>query len=124
VPDRRLLLVGALALLAAGCGRTHVLTVGPARQVRVTLTEYRLRPDAVRARAGRVTFLVRNLGRLTHNLVVTLPGSSGVVGTTAPIPPGGRATLAVALPAGTYTIASTIQSDEALGARGTVTLVR
>jgi hypothetical protein len=124
VPDRRLLLAAALALATAGCGPTHVLTVGPARDLRVVLSEYRLRPDDVRAQAGPVRFLVRNLGRLTHNLVLTRPGSPAVLGSTAPIPPGGRATLSVTLPAGTYLIASNIQSDEALGTRGTITVVR
>jgi hypothetical protein len=84
--------------------------------------EYRLRPDRIQARPGPLTLEVRNLGRLTHNLAIFEDGRTSPLATTAPVPPGGAAMLSVTLVRGTYTIASTIQEDRALGEHGTLTI--
>ena len=111
-----MLAVACAGLLASGC--TNTVQVGRNRTVAVSLTEYRVRPDSIAATAGSVTFLVRNDGLLTHNLTVTR--GSRTIAATAPIPPGGSARLTVDLSRGTYTVASAIQSDQALGEHGTL----
>jgi hypothetical protein len=104
--------------LAAGCG--HTQTVGAGRTLQLGLTEYHLNPQSARASAGLLTIVVHNYGRLTHNLVISLDGRAQ--GSTQPIPPGQSAELVVDLFKGRYTIASTIMSDQALGASGTLTV--
>jgi hypothetical protein len=107
--------VAAVALIA-GCG--HTLRVGSDRTLQLGVTEYRLAPDSVRARPGVLTIIVHNYGRLTHNLVVSSNGQS--VAATPPISPGGSVELPLDLAPGSYRMASTILSDEALGAYGTL----
>jgi hypothetical protein len=108
----------ALALLAGGC--SHTERIGVDRTLRVALSEYRVNPQSVRASAGTLTIFVQNYGRLTHNLVISLGGQSA--GSTKPIPPGQSAALVLTLTPGTYLMASTILSDEALGEYGTLTV--
>jgi plastocyanin len=111
-----LLLAIAAATFAAGCSGTKVLKAGSI--LRVAVAEYRLSPQRVRVAPGLLTIVAHNYGRLTHNVVVLLDGHSQ--GSTAYIPPGQSAEVTVSLAAGTYTIASTVQSDEALGTYGTL----
>jgi uncharacterized cupredoxin-like copper-binding protein len=65
-----LLLVGLAALPAGGCGDDVAYTRAPDRRVEVRLDEYRVLPERIEVRAGRVTLVARNTGRLTHNLAV------------------------------------------------------
>jgi plastocyanin len=111
-----LALVTALLVLVGGCA--HQQLVGSDRTVHVALSEYRLNPDNVRVNAGMLIIYVRNYGRLTHNLVISQNGQTA--GSTTPLWPGQSAELALDLAPGTYSMASTILSDEALGAYGTL----
>lgn len=108
----------AVAAVAAGCA--HPAVVGGDRTLQIALSEYRLNPQDVRARAGSLTIVARNYGRLTHDLVVSRGGQSA--GATKPIAPGRSARITLTLPAGTYVLASTLLSDEALGEYGTLTV--
>lgn len=110
-----LLAAASLALLS-GCGHTRVI-VGE-RTLYVSLTDYRVAPQSVRVSSGEVTILVHNYGRLTHNLVVSLDGRS--TGSTRPIWPSQSAEMTLTLVPGTYLMASTILSDQALGEYGTL----
>ncbi len=111
--------LSAAALTAAtGCG--HPVVVGADRTLGLALSEYRVDPQAVRVRSGLLTIVVHNYGRLTHNLVVSLSGVN--VGQTKPIAPGQSAQLTVMLAAGSYTIGSTLLSDQVLGEYGTLTV--
>jgi hypothetical protein len=119
----KLVLIAVLAALAlgiplAGCG--HNATVGADRTLRVALSEYQVRPQQVQVTRGLVTILVHNVGKLTHNLVIT-QGDRRIDG-TPPIWPGTTQLLLVALGPGTYTLASTLFSDQALGEYGTLTV--
>jgi hypothetical protein len=120
MPGRRapLALLAASLVLLSGCGRT--LLVGSDRTLSVGLTEYRIAPQSIHAPPGLLTILVHNYGRLTHNLVISRAGQPEAA--TAPISPGETAELAVTLGPGTYLVASTILSDQALGAYGTLTV--
>jgi hypothetical protein len=116
---RALVVSLATALLAVALGGcAHSQVVGADRTLRVGLTEYRVTPGDVRVSAGLLTIFVHNYGRLTHNLVVSLNGQSA--GATRPLWPGQDAVIAVTLTPGTYVMASTILSDEALGEYGTL----
>jgi hypothetical protein len=116
----RLLLTGvasaALVAVAGGCG--HASAVGPTRTLRLALSEYRVVPQSVVAEPGDLTLIVDNDGRLTHNLTITIGGT--VVGETPPIMPGASSELLLNLTRGTYVMASTMFSDQALGAYGTL----
>jgi hypothetical protein len=106
----------SLAFLAAGCGATKV--IGSGRQLTVALTEYRLRPQSAEINAGPVTFTVHNYGRLAHNLVIFQGGHPEQ--SMPALQPGASEQLTVFLAAGQYTLASTVQSDQALGVYGTL----
>jgi len=110
----------ALVLTLAGCG--HVSAVDPGRALRVGLTEYRLIPQDVHAHAGELSILVHNYGQLTHNLAVR--SGPHTVADTKPIAPGAGAVLLVELTPGSYTLVSTLFSDQDLGLYGTLTVTR
>lgn len=110
----------AAGLLAAGCS-TPVI-VARTRTITVTLTEYRVAPDDIEARSGSLTLIAVNRGRLAHNLAIF--DGSRQVQSTRPIHPGASATLMLKLAPGSYTMASTIQSDQTLGERGTLQISR
>lgn len=107
-----------LAAVLALTGSERTVAVGPSRTVDVAVSEYRLRPDSIRAHAGFLDIHVRNFGRLTHNLEVRRSGQR--VNSTPPIAPGQSAELYLTLDPGSYTMDSSLFSDEALGAYGTI----
>ena len=107
-----------LGVLLAGCG--HSASVGGDRTLRLALKEYSVLPEQVRASAGQLTIIVHNVGKMTHNLVIT-QGSQRVDG-TPPIWPGTTSVLSVNLAPGSYTLTSTLFSDQALGEYGTLTI--
>jgi hypothetical protein len=112
----KLALLAIASFLLPGCAHTRV--VGSSRVLHVALSEYRLHPSSVRAGAGELTIYVHNYGRQTHDLVISQHGQT--TGQTEPLPPGQGAVLALDLAPGTYSMASTILSDQALGAYGTL----
>jgi hypothetical protein len=116
----RLLLSGVasagLAVASTGC--SHTVSVGPSRTLRLAVSEYRVIPQSVRARSGQLTLLIENDGRLAHDLAISRHGK--IVGQTPPIQPGGSAFLALSLTRGSYLMTSTLFSDQALGAYGTL----
>jgi hypothetical protein len=109
-----LMLAGALT----ACG--HTQQVGSDHTLSVALTEYRLNPQSARVASGTLTLVVRNFGRLTHNLVISMNGQPAA--STRPLAPGESAAITVNLAAGSYEMASTILSDQALGEYGTLTV--
>jgi hypothetical protein len=114
-------LAASIVLLAAGlvgCGSTARLPAGSTLQV--ALTEYHVAPQSVRTAAGALTIEVHNYGRLSHDLVISSDGIA--LASTKPIAPGQSTELLTTLAAGRYLMASTILSDQALGAYGTLTV--
>ena len=66
-----LLLVALAALPVGGCGAdVAVHAARPTAASRSRLDEYRVLPEHIEVRAGRITLVARNTGRLTHNLAV------------------------------------------------------
>lgn len=114
-----LLAAGLATTAIAGCGSTT--TVGRDGTLRIAVTEYRITPQAVQAAPGPLTIVVHNDGRLSHNLVIS--SSGGIVeASTPPIAPGQWAQLTATLSAGRYLMASSLLSDQALGAYGTLNI--
>jgi hypothetical protein len=111
-------MVAASLALLSGCG--HTQAVRSDGVLEVSLSEYRVTPQSVRARPGPLILVVRNDGRLTHDLVISLNGH--LEASTKPIPPGQTDDLVVTLTAGEYLMASTILSDQDLGTYGTLTV--
>jgi hypothetical protein len=105
-----------LALAVAGCG--HVAHVGSGGSLQIALNEYRVTPQAVQTSAGTLTLVVHNYGRLTHDLVITRDGRQAAA--TEPLAPGQTTDLVTSLTPGQYLMSSTILSDQALGAYGTL----
>ena len=115
-PPLPLLAVALAALALAACGKATA--VGNGRTLQIALSEYRVTPQDVRAQTGLLTIFVHNYGRLTHNLVISLNGRTEAA--TTPIAPGQTQELDAALGPGHYIMASSILSDQALGAYGTL----
>ncbi len=115
-----LALAAGVALLAGGCG--HATVVGKSRTLEVSVTEYRVAPEQAEVPAGPLTIAVHNYGLLSHNLSVSRNGQAE--GATQPISPGGTAVLSLTLAPGRYLMASTLLSDETLGAYGTLIVRR
>ena len=115
-PTLSLLAAGLVALACAGCGTTTTAAAGGTLQV--ALNEYRVTPQDVHAHTGLLTIFVHNYGRLTHDLVISENGATILA--TKPIMPGQTEELDAALTPGQYLMASSILSDQALGAYGTL----
>jgi plastocyanin len=108
------------ALLAAavlvGCGGS-----GPAVQVRdqrveIELDDFLIRPQNLRADAGRLTFAVTNRGRLGHNFRLRDEGREVVEVTT--LLPGESARASATLKPGSYKMVCTVANHEQLGMTG------
>jgi hypothetical protein len=110
-----------LAWLLVACGGQTV-TVPAGRVLRLTVSEFQIRPQSVRTRSGPLTIMVRDSGRLVHNLAILSNGH--VAAATPPIRPGASATLTLALGPGTYVMASTLFFDESAGTYGTLRVTR
>ena len=117
---RALLATLPLALGVGACGGG--VHVGADRTVRISLHEYRLRPDRITAASGRLTVLARNYGVVTHSLTILRGGTT--IASTRAIAPGHTGSLTVTLAPRTYSLASTVHTDQDLGADGTLTVTR
>jgi uncharacterized cupredoxin-like copper-binding protein len=121
------LAVTAAGLLAvAGCGEKRESTgtgasganAPAAATVNVAESEFKLTPSTAKVGTpGLVTFHVTNAGKIPHALEVVT--SKGEV-KTAPIAPGGSATVKADLKAGTYTWYCPIDGHKGKGMAGQV----
>jgi uncharacterized cupredoxin-like copper-binding protein len=117
--------LAALALALSGCGEDELFrTERPI--LKITLDEYRIVPQNVSIRPGRMKFVVRNAGRLTHNLVIQDELRNGTFverpdRRVATMQPGQTAEpIKVDLDAGTYRLVCTIANHDDLGQFGTL----
>jgi hypothetical protein len=125
--SRSILLPAALTVLAVslgGCGDDDVVRLD--RPIlRVTLDEYRIVPQNVVVKPGRMKITVRNTGRLPHNFAVQIPEGPD----DRPVDvPGGRADtiqpgkagepIKIALRPGVYRLVCTIANHDDLGQFG------
>ena len=128
-----ILTAGVLAVLAlalGGCGDDDVFrTDRPI--LRIALDEYRIVPQNIVVKPGRMKLTVRNSGLLTHNLAVQVP--KGPAGKPVDIP-GGRVDtmqpgasgepIKVTLQVGEYRLVCTIANHDDLGQYGVLKVQR
>lgn len=90
----------ALALAGAALATLATGSSAAATRVRVTEREYRITLSTSKLQAGKVTFVVHNAGRVSHELAVSGRGLRTV--RTPLIRPGATRTLTVRLGGGTF----------------------
>jgi uncharacterized cupredoxin-like copper-binding protein len=90
---------------------------GPA--VQVTAKEFSLMLDPAQAKAGPITFVVKNDGHAPHNFRIR---GNGVEQQTQMIESGETGQLTVELTPGTYEYQCTVGGHEQLGMKGTLTV--
>ena len=98
-------------------------TAAPAggEKVAVSETEFKITAPAAKVAPGKVTFDVKNAGKIGHDLVVSGPGVSSTA-KTALLNPGQSATLTVTLAAGTYTLYCSVPGHRAAGMSAKLTV--
>jgi uncharacterized cupredoxin-like copper-binding protein len=97
-------------------------TAAPAGQkVAVSEMEFKITAPAQKVAPGKVTFDVKNAGKIGHDLVVSGPGVSSTA-KTALLNPGQSATLTVTLAAGTYTLYCSVPGHRAAGMSAKLTV--
>ena len=120
-------MAAALALLAAaalgGCGGAPGFVTDRDGTLQIALDEYRLEPENIRVRAGRLHIVARNRGQLTHNLEVQSlnrdPGEPPYsFGRTDTAHPGEIVSRTLELRAGKYRLVCTIANHDDLGQYG------
>jgi hypothetical protein len=120
LPPRALAAALAVALAGcAGCSEPSAVAVDAA-PLRLTLSEYRIAPQAVRIPAGRVTIVVRNGGAMVHRLQIRSADRSRTLATGPPLRPGAAARLVVDLPRGSYVDLCAQPRHATLGEHGTI----
>jgi plastocyanin len=106
----------AAALVAGGCSRADTKEIKD-RDMRVTMTEYRLSPLTTYVKPGPLRITARNEGKLAHNVAVIRQGDV-IVGRSTTISPGQTASIRVSLDPGTYRVLSSLSNDDPLGING------
>jgi plastocyanin len=86
-------------------------------KVEIALTEYELTPGKIRIPPGKVTFVLRNEGRYSHDFNVEGPG---IDTTTQKFGPGRTVRLEVSLQEGEYRISCPLSNHDERGMRGTL----
>ena len=116
--ERRIALLLAAVLLAACGGRGQpggTVPPPPGTTLTVEESEFRIVPQDLAARPGRLTFQIKNVGTVEHNFVV-----EGTAVKVESIQPGETQTAMVDLAAGTYRMVCTIPGHEEAGMVGTL----
>jgi uncharacterized cupredoxin-like copper-binding protein len=114
---RPLFLAGILVAALAGAAAAGVQAGASAKTITVTAREYHIALSATKA-SGAVTLVVRNVGKLSHQIEIKGPG---VTKKTPLLKPGTKATLHVTLKAGKYALWCTVPGHAALGMKATLT---
>ena len=92
-----------------------------AHSIPVTESEFKIVLPSATTAPGKVTFAVKNAGKIQHDIAVTGPGLSGLPKTPL-LGPGKTANLTVTLTAGKYTLYCTVPGHKTLGMVATLTV--
>src|SRR5689334_3425849 len=109
--------------LLAGCGSVKE-TVSTDSTVRIRIDEFRLRPQKIRVQGPRIKLIVKDDGKLTHNLKVYSTTEFDetdkpiLLGGTNTAHPGETATGVIRLKPGRYRLACSIANHDDLGEHG------
>jgi len=87
---------------------------GAAKTVQVQEKEFKILPASLSVAAGKVTFVVKNIGKIPHDLSISASQKTPL------IKPGGTANLAVTLAKGTYTLYCSVPGHRQLGMKATL----
>jgi plastocyanin len=110
----------ACIVALAGCGGGEPVARVRDHNVRIVLDDFSIRPQTLRARAGRISFDIVNRGRAGHNFHLRRgPGEPLKVTTLLP---GDTESVAADLRAGDYRMVCTVANHEELGMYGTLVL--
>ena len=115
----------ALVTVLTGCGGDEVVRV-EGDTVRLRVDEYRILPREVAVAGPRVNVVLRDTGRLTHNVKVfsttreDREGKPIEVGGTPTAHPGETVSETMRLRPGRYRIACSIANHDDLGAHATL----
>jgi plastocyanin len=90
------------------------VAAGPAHSVPVTESEFKVALPSAKVGPGKITFVVKNAGKIQHDLAVSGPGVSGTAKTPL-IAAGATGKLTVSLAAGSYTLYCTVPGHRAAG---------
>lgn len=114
--------VFALALLGAALAGVvaHASARATTRTISVTEREYKITLSSKKVAPGKVKFVVKNTGKLSHGLVISGPGIAKK--RTPLIKPGKQATLTVTVKSGPYGIWCPVPGHEAQGMKATLTV--
>ena len=123
-------LLGLGAASCVGCGGSPSYHHAPDGVLKLTLDEYRIRPENVEVHAGRIHLQVTNVGRLTHNLVIesfqhAVGEEPKLYGRTDTLHPGrsGSEQQPITLRPGKYRLTCTIGNHDDLGQYGELKVV-
>ncbi len=117
----RLLTLVTAGVWLAGCGDAPPPATAPAGEaISLEMRDYRFRPQALRARAGRARVEVVNRGRLPHAFQLRLEGRERLRIPT--VLPGERGAATTTLKRGSYRFACPIANHEELGMHGVLTV--
>ena len=107
-------LAAALALAGAALAAAVAKQASASTTIKVTEREYHIALSSSSAKAGSVTFVVHNAGKLVHKLDVAGAGLKSIAGTPA-IAPGATRKLTVTLTGGKLSLWCPIPGHAALG---------
>jgi plastocyanin len=124
--------IAAALALVGGCGDDSKAVTDRDGTLRLSVDEYRIVPRNLRTRAGRVHLVVRNDGRLTHNVAVETfsdsPETDSPVelGRTSTSHPGETVSeiKGIVLRPGKYRVVCTIGNHDDLGQYGTLVVTK
>jgi len=117
-------LAAALAVSVSACGDSPDYVGARERTLQAELSEFRITPQDHIAQRGELRLLVRNTGRLTHNLAVVSferglgTGEERELGRTPTAHPGETVSAMVRLKPGKYRLVCTLANNDKLGQYG------
>ena len=114
------LLAAAALALWAGCGSEERTARADGGRVSVVLDDYAFDPQVITARPGRVTFALRNRGRVAHSFRLRREGRP--VAQVPSLLPGDRESASFTLKRGNYRIFCALANHEELGMYGALSV--
>ena len=104
---------------AKGAAASSAPASAAGKTIQVQEKEFKILLPVTTVAAGKVSFVVKNIGKTQHDLAIAGPAVTGPK-QTALINPGASATLTVTLGKGTYTLTCTVPGHAQLGMKATL----